>query len=72
MVVWRVRENTRSMRSGDRVVWVAEGFRNVGVGEVKPGDEGRFLDFDGDPWNLVVHFPGYGTFICERDEVRPA
>jgi hypothetical protein len=60
------------MRPGDRVVWVADAFRDVGVGEVKPGDEGRFVDFEADPHHLVVSSAGYGTFVCERHEVRPA
>jgi hypothetical protein len=43
------------------------------VGVVRPGDLGKFIEFDGpdrDTEDVVVDFPGVGTWVCARDDVE--
>jgi hypothetical protein len=60
------------MEFGDPVIWIAEPCHESGLGVVRPGDRGVFIDFNGEQSSLVVKFPGAGTFVCEAHEVRPA
>jgi hypothetical protein len=39
--------------------------------EVRPGDEGTFLGFDGPPGEVVVTFPEAFTFATAQENVEP-
>lgn len=51
--------------------WVGQPYVDT-VGEVKPGDLGTFIDFDGPAGHpeAVVTFPDTGAFVCSTDQIE--
>jgi hypothetical protein len=57
---------------GLTVRWIGPVYQEP-AGEVREGDQGTFIDFDGpgSP-DVVVTFPSVGAFVCPAEHVEPA